>query len=204
MSIKAVIFDFGGVIVRTAGRELRHKWDDKLALPHGTVEEIVFNSQHGRDAQHGVHSEPEHWTWLQEKWSLSDEEAQQFRSDFFGADVVDQKLMRFIHGLRPHFTTAIISNAMDGLREDLDVVHGVADAFDLIVVSAEFGTMKPDLAIYRHTLEKLGIPAEQSVFIDDFQHNIEGAQAAGMHTIHYPPSKNTDDLIRELRELGVG
>lgn len=204
MNINAVVFDFGGVIVRTAERELRHRWDDRLGLPHGTVEETVFNSEHGREAQHGVHTEPEHWAWLQEKWSLTDEETTQFRSDFFGADVVDQKLMTFIRGLRPAFTTAIISNAMDGLREDLDTVHGVADAFDLIVVSAEFGTMKPDPSIYLHTLEKLGIPAEQSVFIDDFQHNIDGAHAVGMHAIHYPPSKNTDDLIRELGAMGVG
>jgi putative hydrolase of the HAD superfamily len=203
MSIKAVIFDFGGVIVRTAERQLRHQWDERFGLPHGTVEETVFNSERGRAAQHGVYSESEHWLWLQEQWSLSDEEATQFRADFFGADVVDQKLMTYIRNLRPRFTTAIISNAMDGLRQDLDVVHGVADAFDLIVVSAEFGSMKPNPTIYEHTLTKLGISPADSVFIDDFQHNIVGARAVGMHGIHYPPSKNTDALIRELGELGV-
>ncbi len=148
--IKAVIFDFGGVIVRTTGRAMRHQWDDRIGLSHGTVEETVFNSERGRAAQHGIHTEPEHWAWLQQKWSLSDDESAQFRREFFAADVVDQELMTFIRGLRPQYTTAIISNAMDGLREDLAKVHGVADAFDLIVVSAEFGIMKPDPAIYLH------------------------------------------------------
>lgn len=203
MAIKAVVFDFGGVIVRTAQRELRHAWDDRLSLPHGTVEETVFNSTHGRAAQHGQHTEAAHWAWLQKEWSLTNAEREQLRRDFFAADHVDERLMTFIRGLRPRFTTAIISNAMDGLREDLERVHKVRDAFDWVVISAEFHTMKPDPSIYLHTLEKLAVTPEQSVFIDDFQHNIDGARAVGMHAVHYPPSKNTDDLIRELGDLGI-
>ncbi len=203
MAIKALVFDFGGVLVRTKTWELRHKWDDMLGMPHGTIEHTVFNSDAGRAAQHGVGSENAHWAWVGRELGLSAEQLTEFRSDFWAGDALDERLIAHIESLRPAFQTAIISNAMDGLRPDLVEKWGIRETFDRVVVSAEFGTMKPEPSIYEHCLDVLGVSAENAVFIDDFQHNIDGAKAVGMHGIHYPPVKSTDNLIQELAELGV-
>ena len=201
--IKAVIFDFGGVLVRTKSWEPRHKWDNRLRLAHGTVEHTVFNSERGRAAQHGAVSREAHWQWVGQKFGLTAPDLAELKEDFWAGDVLDTKLTAFIESLRPKHKTAIISNFMDGLRTDLVTRWGIRDLFDRVVISAEFGTMKPDPSIYMHCLALLGVSAEHTVFIDDFMHNIEGAQAIGMKGIHYPPSKTTDDLIAEFAMMDV-
>ncbi|MGB1252853.1 MAG: HAD family hydrolase, partial [Candidatus Promineifilaceae bacterium] len=90
------------------------------------------------------------------------------------------------------------------LRSTITDEWQIADAFDVIVVSAEFGTMKPNPAIYEQCCTLLNLPPEQTVFIDDFQHNIVGANAIGMAGIHYPPSKQVENLIADLAAIGVG
>ena len=51
--------------------------------------------------------------------------------------------------------------------------------------SAEQRTTKPDPRIYQTTLDQLGVKAESTIFIDDRQKNVEGAQKLGIHAILY-------------------
>jgi epoxide hydrolase-like predicted phosphatase len=198
--IKAVIFDVGGVLLRTQSWEKRLAWDARLGLAPGTVEQMVFNSEHGRAAQCGQVTAEAHWQWVGEQLGLSAETLTQFRTDFWAGDKMDTDLIAYIRRLRPAYITAIISNYMDSLRDELTHDFQVADAFDLIVVSAEFGTMKPDPRIYQYTLDQLDVVPDQSVFIDDFAHNIAAARNIGMHAIHYT---SEIDLYAELAQLGV-
>lgn len=200
MTIQAVFFDFGGVILRTASHAPRHRWDATLGLPPGTVEELFFNSPRGRAAQHGHHSEAAQWRWLGAELGLSAEQLTTLRADFWVGDVLDAAVLAVLRGLRPAYRVGLISNAMDGLRPYLDE-QGLLPLFDAVVISAEFGTMKPDPAIYTHALAQLDVPAAAAVFIDDFAHNIAGAHAVGMHGIHMTPAT---DLAAELARLGVG
>lgn len=50
---RSIIFDFGGVLMRTIDYTPRHKWDDRLGLPHGSVEKVVHGSESWRQAQVG-------------------------------------------------------------------------------------------------------------------------------------------------------
>jgi len=52
--IKAVIFDVGGVLIRTVDHNYRRKWEKQLGLAKGESEEIVFNSDMGLRAQRGM------------------------------------------------------------------------------------------------------------------------------------------------------
>ena len=105
-----------------------------------------------------------------------------------------------IRQLRTRYQTAIISNATDNLRQTLTINYPMADAFDLIVGSAYEKVMKPDPRIFERTLARLGRQPDESVFIDDFAHNIVGARAVGMQAIHFTPPI---DLVAELAKLGV-
>lgn len=198
--IKAVIFDFGGVILRTPDRSSRLSWEKKLNLAEWQSEKLVFESEMGRKAQLGQISEEALWQWVGEELNLPPEELAAFRHDFWAGDVLDQQLVAYIRSLRPRYQVAMISNAMDGLRQVLTDVYPIADAFDLIVVSAEAQIMKPDPAIYHLTLERLGRQPGEAVFIDDFAHNVAGARQVGMHAIHFQPGI---DLTAELAQLGV-
>ena len=157
----------------------------------------------GRATQRGEFSEEAHWGWIGEKLGLSAESLAELRHDFWAGDELDMRLIALIRALHKTHKMAIISNAMDGLRSTLADEWQIMDAFDVVVISAEFGTMKPHPSIYEQCCNLLNTPPANAVFIDDFQHNIVGANAIGMAGIHYPPSKQVDDLIADLAALGV-
>lgn len=197
--IKAIIFDFGGVILRTHDWAGRQRWEQRLGLPEHGAEQLVFNSEMGRLAQHGRITTNDLWQWVGQQFGLSAADLAQFRADFWAGDVLDGELVTLIRGLRPSYQTALISNAFDDLRDVLTNEFAIADAFDVIVISAEEGIMKPDPRLYHIALERLGCRPEEAVFIDDFAHNIAGAQVVGLHTIHFKPGI---DLVREIGRLG--
>jgi putative hydrolase of the HAD superfamily len=71
----------------------------------------------------------------------------------------------------------------------------IDEVFDVVVDSAFVGTRKPEPEIYAITLERLGLPAEACVFLDDLEVNVEAAREAGMLGIVYR------DNARALVEL---
>ena len=75
--------------------------------------------------------------------------------------------------------------------------------FDLIedrVLSCEEHLLKPDAAIYRRALQRFGIEADETVFVDDRKENAEGAEAVGIHGITFTGAA---PLRQELAALGV-
>lgn len=59
------------------------------------------------------------------------------------------------------------------------------DRFSGIMLSCQEKLTKPDMAIYRRLCDKFGLEAEECLFIDDVQANIDGAEAAGLHGYCY-------------------
>ena len=72
--------------------------------------------------------------------------------------------------------------------------------FDEYVLSYEAGYMKPHPEIYMRALNKARIRAEECVFLDDLQENIEGAECVGMNVILYEPHT---DLEAKLKQMNV-
>jgi len=72
------------------------------------------------------------------------------------------------------------------------------DWFDGIVVSGDEGVIKPDLRIFRILLDRYGVAADESVFIDDNPKNAQAASALGIHGIHF---HSPAQLRRELAAL---
>ena len=198
--IKAVIFDIGGVIIRTEDYTSRRQWEKKLGLAEWESETIVFSSEMGAKAQNGAITDGELWTWIGAHLNLNGVELEAFRAGFWAGDVLDSGLVDFIRTLRPKYQTAVISNATDNLYHALTHQFHIADAFDLIVGSAAEKVTKPDPHIYRLTLKRLGRQPAETVFIDDFTHNIRAAQKLGMAAIHFKPGT---DVPAELAKLGV-
>ncbi|HKF82620.1 MAG TPA: HAD family phosphatase [Solirubrobacterales bacterium] len=78
----------------------------------------------------------------------------------------------------------------------------VDEIFEEIVDSAFVGCRKPEARIYDLTLERIGLPAEACLFVDDLAPNIEGAEAAGMSAVHF---RDNAQAIAEIRAaLGLG
>lgn len=198
--IKAIIFDVGGVLVRTEDRSRRDALEDRFGLARGESEQWVFNGELGIKAQLGEITTDALWAGIQQQLRLTSEEIAAFQHDFFVGDQMDTELVKLIRRLRGRYQTAIISNANDRLLHMLTHDYPMADAFDLIVGSAYEKVMKPDAVIFERTLERLNCQAGEAVFIDDFMHNIVGAQAVGMNGIHFTPDI---DLPKTLLDLGI-
>ena len=81
-------------------------------------------------------------------------------------------------------------------RERFDELN----AFDGIVISGEVRLLKPDAAIYRRLLDQHDLRAEDTLFIDDVEHNVEGARAVGMHAVRFA---DADTLRNDLTGYGL-
>jgi putative hydrolase of the HAD superfamily len=73
--------------------------------------------------------------------------------------------------------------------------------FDEIVISGEVGMRKPEPRIFQHALDLVGLSAEQCVFIDDIQANIQAARALGILGIHHMDTLTTIAEIERLFSL---
>jgi putative hydrolase of the HAD superfamily len=94
--------------------------------------------------------------------------------------------------------TGVLSNSW-GLRPfNPYSVWDLERRFDVVVISDETGTRKPDPAIYRLAAERLGLPPERCVFVDDLPHNLEPARRIGMAVVL---KTGADEAVDELERL---
>lgn len=198
--IEAIIFDVGGVLIRTHDHRSRRAWEEKLGLSPWASEEIVFASDAGTAAQLGKLSNEGLWSWIGNHLQLNEGQLRAFRNDFWLGDALDMSLVSLIRRLQARYQTAIISNATNDLRRQLQEEHQIADAFDLIVCSAEEAIMKPNPDIYRRTLSRLQRKPYETVFIDDAPENVAAARNLGMYAIQFQEGL---DLPGRLSELGI-
>ena len=96
--------------------------------------------------------------------------------------------------------TAIISNLGDTVHEAMEREFAWLSRFDVLVWSYQVRVNKPDPAIYRYALEKLGTPAEETLFIDDKQPNVDTAVAVGMRGVVFT---NVEKLREDLAGSGM-
>jgi epoxide hydrolase-like predicted phosphatase len=201
MEIRAVIWDIGGVLVRTEDYAPRQRLAERLGLSREALESLVFGGEMGQKAQVGAISAQELLTYVCREVGYPVDETARFEQEFFAGDRVDEELVNYIRSLKRHYRTGIISNAWDDVQPMLEGGWQIADAFDQIVLSAEAKLGKPDARIYHLALEKLQVSPEEAVFIDDFARNIEGAQAVGMHAIQFRTSQQIraelDDFLEK-------
>ncbi|MBN1886860.1 MAG: HAD family phosphatase [Thermoflexales bacterium] len=200
MAIKAVIFDFGGVLVRTFDWRARLGWDARLGLPEGSIYKIVFDSDVAIRASLGQASEDDIWRYAATELGLDDEQLAEFRRDFWSGDRVDGELAEFVHNLRPRCKTAILSNAWSGARQVFTEKYGLDQLVAEMIISAEEGLAKPDARIYRLAVERLGVRPEEAVFVDDVEANVEGARAVGMRGVRFETTAQTIAQVREYLE----
>jgi epoxide hydrolase-like predicted phosphatase len=196
MAIKAVIWDMGGVLLRTEDATFREKLAQRVGMDRFQLEERVFGGDAGRRAQRGEGSSEEHWQQLGTELGVPD--VQGLQVEFFAGDRLDMQLIEFIRSLRPRYRVGLLSNALTDLRPFLTDILQIGGDFDELIISAEVGLMKPDPRIYQIALQRLQVAPEEAVFIDDFQHNIDGAQAVGLHGIRFI---NTDQVLADLQAL---
>ena len=94
--------------------------------------------------------------------------------------------VELLHSLKKQGHQLYALSNMGHVSADYLQQHGVFwPLFNDVIISARVGLVKPELAIYRHMLQQLGLRAEEAVFIDDSLPNVLAARELGLRAIHY-------------------
>ena len=197
MSIRAVFFDLGGVLLRTEFQAPRQQLAERLGIEYDDLVKIVFDSDSGIKATMGEISSDEHWDSVMKRLKRPASELGSIRDEFFAGDILDRTLLDYLRSLRGKYKTGLISNAWGDLR-DFIVREKFDDAFDKMIISSEVGAAKPEPKIFQIALEQVGVKPNEAVFIDDFLINIEGCEKVGIKGIHF---RDPETTLQQLKEL---
>jgi len=201
-TVRAIFFDFGGVIARL-DRGLLAELEVRYGLPKGSFIKALYTIPEWRAAEIGEGTEE---AWVAAVRRKLDEFAGRPLPDIRSEWAVmwrtlDADVLRLIERLGGRYDVGLISNSTPRLEGELRDRHKIDGLFKVIVNSALVGIAKPDARIYQLAAERMGVEPSACVHIDDLARNVEGAREAGFQAIHH--EGDFDTLERELRSLGV-
>lgn len=198
--IKNVVFDIGNVIVR---------WDPPLIAARAfgaerATPEFIQQLLHGpiwRALNRGELTEAEGKAAYRAEMGFSEAEADAL---FFhikdSLTLIPETLVLMEALRRAGYDIYALSDNVHELVTYLKARHDFWRYFVGAVISAEIGLLKPSAEIYQHLLDTHGLNAGETVFLDDMIGNVEGAQAMGIHALHFT---DTATAVSGLRTLGL-
>lgn len=200
MNIRAVFFDFGGVIQRTEYQAPRQHLAQRFNMEYDDIDRIVFASPTAAQATVGTIPVKKHWEAVASRLKINKKDIAAVEREFFAGDVIDLPILDYLRSLRPRFVTGLITNAWSDMRDYLVRVK-IDDAFDHLIISAEVGVAKPDAKIYHLALEQAKVKAGEAAFVDDVSANIAACEQVGMKGILFKdPYKSMEQLKKLLEE----
>lgn len=190
--IKAVLFDYGGVLSK-GGRSVKQDIADFLGVP---ADQLDFDELNDKFRRNKITS-AEFFGTLNEKYG-GDGSLEQKLMDF---DIFYQKetaVYELAEKLRTQgIKTAIFSNVYQPSADRLRA-RGLYDGFDPVILSCEEGYAKPDTEFYQLAFDRLGVIPEETLLIDDQDKCLIPAQKLGMKTIK---SITSDQVVKDTTEL---
>lgn len=172
--IKAVIFDFFGVIHND-------QYNDWLST-HGLQRTGKFR-QLSQDADKGIITTDDFFAGIAKLNGTTEEIV---KKEFETNTKMDVLVLKLVQDLKNRgLKTALLSNASSNYLHGIDGFDRIEKLFDHVVVSGDVGLAKPDPAIYKYTLELLGVEPKEAIFIDDSNANVETAKALGIIGIQF-------------------
>ena len=195
---RGLLVDFGGVLTTNVFESFR-AFSEAEGLEPNTVKELFRSRGEGLDLLRQL-----------ERGELTVEE---FEPKFAGVlgigDRAEGMVERLFAGVGPDermvaavraakasgVPTGLISNSWGRTTYDEDLIE---ELFDATVISGDVGLHKPEPEIFHMGAERLGVPPEECVFVDDLRENCEGAEAVGMTAILH---RGADTTLPELERL---
>ncbi len=187
LKISAIIFDYGLVLARCPTMQEFGLMAKMFNVPYERFYELWENSRNPYDR--GDITAEEYWHSLAARTNTSLDRGQIESLRKIEIEIwihLDPRMLAWTEQLyAAGLKTAILSNMPLDLAEYVRKNFRWLDRFAFKALSAEVRLIKPEPAIYEHTLHGLGVAAEQALFIDDRERNIEAARKLGIHGILY-------------------
>jgi putative hydrolase of the HAD superfamily len=199
---RALISDFGGVLTSPLQEGfLAYQEESGVSL-----EEL------GRAMARAAEEHGEHPLFVLERGEITEREFRErierhledrfdltrLRTVYFERMQTNRAMIDFVREVRGrgHRTALLTNNAREWEPLWRAKLPEIDELFEVVVDSAFVGMRKPDPAIYELTLERLGVAAEECVFVDDLEPNCETARNLGMRAVRF---ERAEQAIPELR-----
>lgn len=189
-ALSLILFDVGGVL---SPDNVEEKVAD-LARVHGLAEaELLAHGLALRAAADlGELDEVEYWRALLEQHGVTPRPEDLAFQPYLR---VDREAVAFVHALAARVRVGILSNDTRQMAAARRRMYDPDAALSPVVISAEVGLVKPEPAIYRYAVAAAECPADRALFIDDRLVNVQGALAAGLHSMRF---RGVTELRRRL------
>jgi epoxide hydrolase-like predicted phosphatase len=205
-SLEAAIFDYGGVMAKSPIGRVHMLAEEFNAEPNLLMSLILGgNESYGNpwfEAECG--RQPLDSTFAREMQKILDPYGITFDLGIFlpwvaeAQNEPDELMDEAVKWLKKKgIPVALLTNAVPEFRPVIEKTVPIYELFDVIVDSSEVGFRKPDCRIYELTAQRLGVPTESCLMVDDLLHNVTGAEKTGMTGIHF---KNAQNVLREIQD----
>ena len=207
MRIEAIVSDFGGVLTTPLIGSFAAFQKETGITPQAIGEAMGRITE--RSGKHplfelecGRVTEEEFLRGLESELSGGGGERphlQRFREVYFDALNPNPQMIELMEELRDRgLRMAMLTNNVREWEPVWRSMLPVDEIFEFVVDSAFVGCRKPDREIYEIVLERLGLPPEACLFVDDVDVNIEAAREIGLAAVHF---RDNEQAIPEIRKL---
>jgi putative hydrolase of the HAD superfamily len=198
--VRALLVDFGGVLTTNVFESFRAFCRDE-GLDADAFLDLVRNDEDTRaelrQLETGQLSEDEFGERLGRR--LGVERSEGLVERLFARIAPDDEMVAAVRTARGSgVRTALVSNSMGSGRYDRD---SFPELFDAVVISGEVGIHKPQPEIYSLAAQRLEVPPEECVFVDDLRENCQGAEAVGMTAVLHRGAERTLPELERLLDL---
>lgn len=171
--MKAIVLDMYGVIVKQTG-------DDFVPYVQQTFPNLSIEEIHTPwfKADIGELTSLEVWEALGFQGDL-----EKIEKDYLDTIELSDGFIDFIEKVKGKYKLAIISNDSGRWSKYLREKFDINKYFDVISISGDLKIQKPDERIFLLTMEKLGMKAEDCIYVDDRTGNLNAAKKVGMTPI---------------------
>jgi putative hydrolase of the HAD superfamily len=199
MQIRAVLFDFGGVIADEGFQEGLYAIADKFGLDRKRFFQLANEAVYNSGYVTGTGSEKDYWNMVREHSGIvadNEELRQEILSRFIPRDWILEE----VDGIRRQgIITAILSDQSDWL-DQLDAIYNISRHFDAVFNSFHIGKSKRDSTVFADVLQALKVDGRETLFVDDNIDHIDRATAAGLQVHHFT---GRSGFMKKLKEVGL-
>lgn len=191
-----IFFDWSGVIADDSGDEFVNQLLKSVGATDYQAKEII--ETYFVDFLKGSFSEVKFWDKLKTNYgfNITKPTSEEFKK--WQGLIANNDILKLIYKIKSRgFKVAVLTNI---IKPVYDIIQqtGSYDVFDEVIASCEVGLAKPQEEIYEIALKRLGVSAQQSIFIDDKKINIETANKIGFKTIL---AQSPDQIIHDLEKI---
>jgi HAD superfamily hydrolase (TIGR01509 family) len=181
--IRGIIFDCFGVLYHGS---IGHLYELAPKKHHAELADLSLSSDYGYIS---------HDDYLKQVSDLIDVSPADLQKIMNMDHIRNVAMVDYVRKVRSKYKVALLSNVGRGVIDRLFSPAELNELFDTVVLSSEVGMVKPDVKIFSFTSDKLGVPAENCLMVDDLQDNIDGAEVAGMQGVVF---STTGEFLSEI------